>query len=170
MNERRLSVLAVQEAHLTDERIDMLNSCFGTKLKIIGSASCINPTAAGGVAFIVPGRAMMLTLPWGKTRTLNILNVYAPNNTSENAGFWTNLNERWERDRSFRPDVVLGDFNVVESAMDRLPSHCDPERAVQALGNFVRRTKVADTWRKANPTSRVYTYLHSGTGVHSPRP
>jgi exonuclease III len=124
--------LAVQEAHLTQEHVNDLHKLFGKCLQIhFSQGPSIN---AHGVAIvlnreltniheiqqqdIIPGRAMLLTLPWHSDLTLTIMNVYAPNAHGENQQFWKTLESKWvEMDLPF-PDIMLGDFNIVEDAID----------------------------------------------------
>lgn len=53
VKDRRLAVLAVQEAHLTPERLDNLNTLFAASLLILGSPDPENGAAARGVAFVI---------------------------------------------------------------------------------------------------------------------
>jgi endonuclease/exonuclease/phosphatase (EEP) superfamily protein YafD len=85
---------------------------------------------------IIPGRAMLITLPWHSNLSLTILNIHAPNAHSENQTFWESLDLEWTRQRFPVPDIMLGDFNLVEDAVDRLPNHTDPHTAVMSLDNF----------------------------------
>src|ERR1700691_2507183 len=67
---------------------------------------------------VIPGRAMLLTLPWHSDLTLTILNVYAPNAHSENQQFWETLETKWVDMNLPFPDIMLGDFNLVEDAIN----------------------------------------------------
>jgi len=100
---------------------------------------------------IIPGRAILLTLPWHSTLTLTVLNIYAPNAHNENRAFWETLQEMWETKNLPFPDIMLGDFNIVEDALDRLPSHSDPAGPVSGLDNFRARLHLQDGWRNTNP-------------------
>ena len=108
-------------------------------MRIINSADPQNPTAGKGVAIvlnkhlikwnviatrmIIPGRAILLTLPLKNDLTVNILAIYAPNTPQENASFWASLTSTWEEANPPIPDIMLGDFNIVEEALDRSPPH-----------------------------------------------
>src|ERR1700734_1349744 len=135
MKEQCLGVLAVQEAHLTQEHVDSLHTLFGKRLLIHFSQG---PNAnAQGVAIVlnkeltnikgvvqqnvIPGRAMLIILPWHADLSLTILNVYAPNAPHENQAFWESLSLEWDRQGLPPPNIMLGDFNLVEDAIDRLP-------------------------------------------------
>lgn len=133
VKEKRLGVLAIQEAHLTQEHVDDLHKLFGKRLQIHFSQG--QNTNAHGVAIvlnreitnihgiqqvdIIPGRAMLLTLPWHSDLTITILNVYAPNAHNENQQFWETLELKWVNLNLPMPDIMLGDFNLVEDAIDR---------------------------------------------------
>ncbi|KAI9058074.1 DNase I-like protein, partial [Trametes sanguinea] len=183
MKENKLSVLAIQETHLTQDRANDLTRLFGPRLKFFVSNHPTSPSRAAGIAFvlnmelhgsdgatcreIVPGRAAALTMPWGKNRQISILNVYAPNDATENASFWTTLRDEYNANQTFRPDVVAGDFNMVESAADRYPHRHDPQRTVTALSEMKTAMKLVDTWRQSHPNDNLYTYLQLGTGSQS---
>ena len=67
---------------------------------------------------IVPGRVIMIEIPWNESDRLRIVNIYAPANNPEKAGFWKTLLETIENDE---PDIVMGDLNLVENPeIDRL--------------------------------------------------
>jgi len=86
----RITILALQETHLTDSALEELNLRY-RHLKFLGSGLS---TASGGIAFIVnkatgtpedirfeqfeKGRLGMLSLRYG-SQELNIVNVYMPN-------------------------------------------------------------------------------------------
>jgi exonuclease III len=181
VKEKRLGVLAIQEAHLTQEHVDDLHKLFGKRLQIHFSQG--QNTNAHGVAIvlnreitnihgiqqvdIIPGRAMLLTLPWHSDLTITILNVYAPNAHNENQQFWETLELKWVNLNLPMPDIMLGDFNLVEDAIDRLPSHADPFGAINALDNFRSFLQLKDGWRTTWPTKRAFSFLQTSTAVQS---
>ncbi|EIW64005.1 DNase I-like protein, partial [Trametes versicolor FP-101664 SS1] len=175
----RIAVLALQEAHMNEERLRTLNKIFGAFLEIVCSPDPENETGARGVAFVVnkrlidttgltsttviPGRAMLLDLKWSETRRLRVLNVYGPNDASENAAFWDSLREA----RMPRLDIMAGDFNVVEDGIDRIPVRMDAPRAVKALADLVSWLNMSDGWREENPQLKGFTYMQPATGSQS---
>lgn len=147
MRERKIGVLAIQEAHMTDDMADSLNALFKSRLRILHSQGD-NPNAAG-VAFVinrdmtnadqatanelVPGRAMSVTVPWHGDLNLTLLNVYAPNQSAANGDFWNDLTNLYSGTGRRRPDVMLGDLNLVEDSLDRIPGRPDNTNATAAL-------------------------------------
>ena len=181
MKEQRLGVLAVQEAHLTQSHVDSLHTLFGKRLQIHSSQG---PNAnAQGVAIvlnkeltnikgveeqeIIPGRAMLITLPWHSDLSLRILNIYAPNAHSENQTFWEALDSEWMSQGLPAPDIMLGDFNIVEDAIDRLPSHTDPYTTVTSLDNLRNKFQLQDGWRTTYPETKSFSFLQKSTGAQS---
>lgn len=80
-----------------------LEAIYGGNLHIIHSFSPDSANAKGvalvinkkqanfkGVSsrIIIQGRAMIVTIPWHRNKTVTILNVYAPNEARENRIFW----------------------------------------------------------------------------------
>jgi exonuclease III len=181
MREHRLSVLAVQEAHLTQEHVDGIHTLFGKRLQVHfsqgpnvnaqGVAIVLNKelTNIKGVEqqIIIPGRAILVTLPWHSNLSLTILNVYAPNAPHENQAFWETLNLEWDRQGWPLPDIMLGDFNLVEDAIDRLPSHNDLHSAVTSLESLRGKFQIKDGWRVTNPDTKCFSFLQKSTGVQS---
>ncbi|EPT02408.1 hypothetical protein FOMPIDRAFT_1029278 [Fomitopsis schrenkii] len=126
--------------------------------------------AAQGVAFVlnreivdtadivshelIPGRAMYLKMRWHGDSFLTAMNVYTPN---------SELGRR----RLQKPSVVLGDFNIVEEAIDRLPPREGDPNQVEALRNLTRSLKVVDGWRITEPTSVGYSYPTRGSDTRS---
>ncbi|EIW55711.1 DNase I-like protein [Trametes versicolor FP-101664 SS1] len=178
VRDQNLAILAIQEAHLSDERLEALNALFATSLEIHCSPDPENSTGARGVALVVnkrrlagrkcvirevvPGRAMQIEYPWSASKSITLLNVYAPNAVAENEKFWTDLRASWTERGCMKPDVVLGDFNVVESALDRYPAHSDPASATEALARMLKCINAHDSWRGAHPTERLFTFRQAG--------
>ncbi|KAI9058607.1 DNase I-like protein, partial [Trametes sanguinea] len=183
MRERHLTILAVQEPHLTPERLLALQTLFSDQLLIHSSPHPDNPSGAGGIALVIstrraaaaipppialiPGRALVLDYPWSASRTLRILAVYAPNAPAENAAFWLHLRDLTTTPGFKRPDILLGDFNVVEDANDRLPAHPDSTAATAALAALLQPHQLLDSWRNAHPSDRAYTFNQLGRPSHS---
>ncbi|KAJ7017556.1 Endonuclease/exonuclease/phosphatase, partial [Mycena alexandri] len=183
MSERRLGILIVGEAHLSDERLQDIERVFARQLKVVFSRDPRTPNA-NGVAFvlnknlvktddiktteIIPGRALLLETKKKNDKPLSILGVYAPNSAAENEEFWKEIQAFFETHRNVRrPDVMGGDTNVVEDALDRLPAHSDPDGPVSALDELKSFLRLTDGWRETHPTTRAYTYHQVQTGSQS---
>ncbi|KAH6874107.1 Endonuclease/exonuclease/phosphatase, partial [Coprinopsis sp. MPI-PUGE-AT-0042] len=176
MKENKLGILAVQETHLKPNLVTNLNGQFEANTRIINSMYSLNPNAAG-VAFvlnksftrwsdsktyeIIPGRALLLSTPWKGNKSINILNVYAPNSNYENRNFWTHLSSELKdpKYKDLQPHIVLGDFNKVEDSIDRLPISPDDPACLEALRAFKTRLKIRDGWRDENPEEIEFTYM-----------
>ena len=173
MNRNKIAILAIQESHLTEELANKINSTFETKLLLVHSPLPETNNAAG-VAFVFnkgmintdkitsetlePGRAIMTTVPWHANKSFKILNIYAPNDTSSNEKFWETLNAKTIANSHLKPDIILGDFNIVEDSLDRLPCHTDNPQAVAALGNLKSNLNLIDGWRRTYPDQREYSH------------
>ena len=53
VREQKIAILAVQETHLTEERVTVVRSLFEEHLRIEYSSDPINGGAARGVAFVI---------------------------------------------------------------------------------------------------------------------
>ena len=183
LRDNKIAVLALQESHLTEERITELNAIFAATIKVVASIDEANASGARGVAFVlnrrlvnteelstyqlVPGRALGIRMPWTGGRKLTILNIYAPNDMRESAAFWEVIPHERTEVRMPKPDILLGDFNIVEQALDRLPQRSDNEAATAALGDLILDFNLTDGWREANIGKRGFTYLQASTGSQS---
>ncbi|KAH6904207.1 Endonuclease/exonuclease/phosphatase, partial [Coprinopsis sp. MPI-PUGE-AT-0042] len=176
MKKGKISVLAVQETHLSDDRTKELNAQFSGQMKIYNSCDG-ETTNARGVAIvidynlmksgpvvtrkIIPGRAITTTIPWKNGREkMTFLAVYAPNERDKNAQFWSKLSGHFDQDEETapRPDFMLGDFNVTEDDIDRLPPRPDNEEAVEALQTLRQKLGLIDGWRMENPDRVMYSW------------
>lgn len=90
---------------------------------------------------------------------MNILAIYADNTPSSNKDFWVKIEEKlrplpW-------PDILLGDFNITEDTIDRMPPCSDNAPAVEALQTIKQRYNLIDGWRRTFPTEHKYTFAQS---------
>jgi exonuclease III len=174
IREQRIGIMALQETHLSESDNNTLNDLFSSRLHIISS---IDPshTNAEGVAIvinknlmstmnitstvIIPGRALVASIPWHRNEKITILAIYAPNNPQHNKTFWVEVLQKLEQLPP--PDIMLGDFNLVEDALDRLPPKSDNTTAVEALAELKAEYQLRDGWRAENPDSHAYTFMQS---------
>ena len=170
----KIAILAIQESHLDQDMTETLGRNFEKNLKIMISALPDNPQASAGVGFVInkqliepdkiemhkliPGRVAYLKVKWLKTCNATILNVYAPNDRSEHANFWAKVITERRAKHLPKPDFTLGDFNMTEDPMDRMPPKLDDEPAIAALREVRHEWDIRDTWRWANPTEHAFTY------------
>ena len=182
IRENGIGILAVQETHLTDELASQFDNLFGNVLKLYfspdpltrnakGVAVIINkrliPTDNVKLHILIPGRAMGISLPWQNDESINVLAIYAPNSPRETRDFWVNVQHQLGATRSFSPDIMLGDFNLVEDSIDRIPSNSDDPQSVELLREFKMRHKLVDGWRKVNPEEKGYTWSRESDGTQS---
>lgn len=108
---------------------------------------------------IIPGRAAMLTINWHNDLEVKILNIYAPaNGATINGAFWRELTSEMEQIKLPKPNIMMGDFNVVEDSIDRLPNRPDPASSVDPLQDLRCKLCLIDGWRTTNPTEKNFTW------------
>jgi len=181
MKESKINLLTVQETHLTQEDVDNIHELYGTRLRIIFSQGD-NHRAAGVATVInkertmhtnieeyelIPGRALLTRIPWHGDNLVTILNIYAPNDHLENEAFWKELKQKLMTRNIPRPDLMMGDFNIVEDAIDRLPAHQDHLGATQALHELRSMLRLEDGWRGYKGNEKAYSYLQKANNIHS---
>src|ERR1700683_5382550 len=96
-----------------------------------------------------------------------VLNIYALNNHTESETFFKELKLKFETKTFPLPDLMMGNFNIVEDAIDQLPAHVDHEGATQALYDLRALLRLKDGWRQHNGTDKGYTYLQKANKIHS---
>ena len=119
------------------------------------------PSDNASATCIIPGRALLVRIPWQENNSLSVLAIYAPNSPLENKNFWAALDAKWKDENNHLPnvDILLGDFNMVEAATDRLPNRADNGDTVESLWNLKLTLRVSDAWRQTHPEPDVlYTY------------
>ena len=104
---------------------------------------------------------------WHNDSKINILAVYSPNAPTEIRDFWKMIIDKTTEELLLKPDIVLGDFNLVEDALDRIPSRPDDAQATNRLREFKTRFNLIDGWRKAHPKEKGYTWLRDSDGTQS---
>ncbi len=62
---------------------------------------------------------------------------------------------------------MLGDTNIVEDMVDRLPCHKDNTNATQALAELKNYLQLKDGWQEINPTTTAFTFMQLSTGSQS---
>ncbi|EPS95047.1 hypothetical protein FOMPIDRAFT_1133216 [Fomitopsis schrenkii] len=179
MREKRIGILAIQESHLTDEDVNLIHQLYGRRLRVLHSADVDRPSKASGVAFVlnrelvdtkdakvstlIEGRALTLKLHWHGQTAITLMNVYAPNAPLENAVFWRDLDKKLASRGEKNPEVVLGDFNLVEEPIDRLPMKDSAAPALVALKELLMRLNLHDGWRVTEPGMLDFTYPQRGS-------
>jgi len=115
---------------------------------------------------IIPGRALAIKTKWHNNTNLTIANIYTPNTHSQHEEFWNQLMRTWQEKRLPNPDFIMGDFNIMEDALDRAPACPENEQALNALRDLRFQLDVQDTWRMNHPSSQLFTF-YSNNNMYS---
>lgn len=59
------------------------------------------------------------------------------------------------------PDILLGDFNFIGDALDRLPSRYDSENITDSFLVLKSNLDLCDGWQQAKPDDITFTYSQS---------
>ncbi|KAJ3983801.1 Endonuclease/exonuclease/phosphatase, partial [Lentinula detonsa] len=183
LREEKIGILVVGEAHLNPRRLDEISRITDSRMKIFYTMREDTSNAAGiavvlnknrtntrGVLVheIVAGHAIQLETNWHDQERLTLLAVYAPNcSIAANAEFWSKIQDWYARNPNRpRPDIMLGDCNVVEEAIDRLPMPLTDtaNTAVDSLDELKAELQLMDGWRATYPQSRAFTFTQKRNG------
>ena len=182
MKEKKIGILALQETHLSDEQTGNIQNLFNKRLAIFSSIDENSQNSKGvAVVFnkeitntknikmdvIIPGRAIQISTQWHGNQVLNLMAIYAPNSHTDNANFWTEINLKRAQMNLPKPNLKLGDFNMVEDSIDRMPCHPDNNNVVDSLQNLKTEWHLIDGWRHTYPNTKAYTFLQGATGIQS---
>jgi hypothetical protein len=64
-------------------------------------------------------------------------------------------------------DFILGDFNMVEEALDRLPHHRDAQNVSDAMSALKEKFDLCDGWQYTYPDFLNYSFLQKSPGSPS---
>ena len=162
MHTEKIAILAIQELHLDHDMMETLGKHFEKNLIILNSTHPDNPQASAGISFIIneqlmelnkiemseliPGRVAVLKVKWLKSCSATLLNIYAPNDRSKHMNFWVKIMTKRHTQHLPIPDLAMGDFNVTEDAIDRMPPKLDDKSAIAALREVRHEWDISDTW------------------------
>ena len=135
VRDNKISILALQETHLQMAEKRHLNGLFERQIHIINSEMPGKPNVAGVAVVlskkfvawretkhweVIPGQALLVQIPWKNNReqTCTFLAIYAPNEMSQNRDFWASLRRKLKKKEFPKPDIVMGNFNIVEDLID----------------------------------------------------
>ncbi|KAA1476633.1 DNase I-like protein, partial [Dentipellis sp. KUC8613] len=174
MKSQSIAILALQETHLDTPHLSQIDALYARRLRVFNTSDPNHPGGAAGTALVlnralidtstcrattlIPGRALALTLKWHGDENITMISIYAPNDASLHQEFWTNVTDACTMHNIPKPDFVLGDFNLVEDAIDRAPTHTDATPATDTLRDARIRLGIQDTWRHTYPDTKLFTY------------
>ncbi|KAI0264828.1 Endonuclease/exonuclease/phosphatase [Russula aff. rugulosa BPL654] len=179
----KIAILALQETHLDEERLNDIKNCFSKNFDIYSSSDPENPRGSAGVAYIInkaiiaptsvrtnvlkQGQAIMLRImspPYINEVTL--INIYTPNNARDQPTFWEEIDRERREKHLSKPDFLLGDFNIKEDLIDRSPPTLNNHQAIEVLRETRHSWGVQDQWRHDNPNGRIFTFKQIREGTY----
>ena len=167
----KIAILAVQETHLMEDSIRELNLKY-RNLKFFGSGLS---TSSSGILFIladragepqntyftelIKGRSGLLSLEYG-TQTINIINIYMPNNKLHQKETLIELRQKMDniQDINNKELLIIGDWNFVEDSIDRSPQHNDDHNVISEMTKLKTSFNLLDGWRESNPDAWRFTW------------
>ena len=143
-------------------------------MEIIFSADPNTPHTTARVAFVInkslitpkkitmheliPGRALHLKVEWLDNEKTSHINVYTPNERAAHKEFWNEVNTTRQTNHLPAPNFLLGDFNVTEDLIDRMPARLNDVNTIEALRDTCLDWSISNTWWMTFPDNLEYTY------------
>jgi exonuclease III len=181
LRNKNIATLAVQETHLTRDRCSQIETQFGKRLTLFASPNPIHPTQCSGVAIVLnkekinTDTAVRNHLQTSHPHYPRLATECAPNvpmcictKHHQICQHWTDIELYFRRNPATpHPQVLLGDFNMVENSVDRTPCRTDPLDCQEALTGLLSYLNVGDTFQCTYPTEHQFTFAHSSQSTHS---
>ncbi|KAL1749169.1 Endonuclease/exonuclease/phosphatase, partial [Schizophyllum fasciatum] len=175
MRNERISVMGVQETHLSVDQVEEINKFYQKTLQVFASTEGVGRANSTGVAIalnksitntadaeaheIIPGRALMVTIHWHGLLKHSVLVTYAPaEGHGPNKEFWKTLRKRMRDLNLPSPDTHLGDHNMVEDSIDKNPAKDPNSGVLNAFLRFKNEHLLHDGWRSEYPDTKAYTF------------
>lgn len=182
MKKEKIAVLVLQEMHLEEHNLAEIAKSYNKKLQIWNSSMPGNLSRSGGVTFILnnaliapedvklyvltAGRVIMLRLKWENGRKLTILNIYAPTDHSQHEAFWAQVDLERQAKHLLKLDILLGDFNVTEDAVDRSLPSLNERATINRLRKLQVDWRLQDQWHHDHLNDRTFTHMHKRNGCY----
>ena len=170
IRKNKMAILATQESRLNEIEEKKIEAMC-PKIHIIRNS---NSMAKEGVAFVInkdlvkdrkiehktliQNRMSRLTIKWNDEITIDIVNLYVPNNEKEKIDFFKRTKHIIKNLKNKENLIIMGDFNCVEDRLDRLPMNKDDNKVIEALQMITKENKMTDGWRESNPSEKDYTH------------
>jgi ribonuclease HI len=174
-----IAILAVQETRLNEIEKDRIEKA-NPKILIESNS---DSTAKEGVGFvlnkdmlknktwkhtpIIKGRASRLQIKWNEDDGLDIINIYAPNETKKKIEFLEQMQKELEKMEDLENPMLIGDFNFVEEDIDRFPVRQDDNKITTEMNKLIKKYQWIDGWRITHPNETDYTFNQKATGSKS---
>ena len=100
----------------------------------------------------------MLKIKWLEACKTLLLNVYVSTTQTEQQPFWDKVDTTRREKRLAHLEIVLGDFNVTEDKINRVPAQLDNKSATEALRKIHLNWEIQDAWRHMHPNDQSFTY------------
>jgi len=173
MRRLHIAVLALQETRLDETTTTMLNERY-SRFTLLNSGSNTNKDGIGfllnnelltkshwSMTELYHGKACILHLSWDEENYFDIVNVHFPNAPHEKTNFCESLTDKLQRRVKRERTILLGDFNFVENALDRLPQHKDDNTLLSKFDDLTKQLRLVDGWRVDHTDQLDYTLLQT---------
>ena len=106
---------------------------------------------------IIENRASEIKIEW-KQNTYKTIAIYSPNPNKEKILFYKDLKDKINWGETELNNILMGDFNMTEEDIDRMPPRPEDSKVKQAFGKIKRKYELEDTWRHFNEDKLEFTH------------
>jgi exonuclease III len=175
MRDKKISVLALIDTHWSDEKEERVKETYRKHHFYCSHES----TNRGGIAFVIdernekPKDVVFRTITPGRTaeieiryehQTLHVVTAYLPNAKQEKIQALRALRHDLEQMADRNNIILTGDFNMVESDIDRNPQHSDEPEVTWEMIRLKAALNLVDGWRDSHKEEIDSTWKGNTSG------
>jgi len=165
LKNNKYDIICLQETHVTESDVEVWSKQWGGKCffnkgtnKSKGEAVLVSRHFEGNVELIFSQERLLVVSVQCEKFKFIIVNVYAPNASSEKMAFFSNLNEILSDYRDSEV-ILLGDFNcVINNDVDIISGQPHKNIEVKALNDAVKSLGLHDAWRSEHGEEKEFTW------------
>ena len=163
--QQKIDIICLQETHITKQDAALWEKEWGGQLFYHSGTAFSKGQAVlvsknfQGTATVKHNDSRVLVMNFQTTdSTFTLVNIYAPNNSSEKINFFKSLQKKLEENDKNNL-IVVGDFNtVVDNNKDIISGrpHCNKE--IESLRTLMNNLSLSDMWRTFHDDKRDFTW------------
>ncbi|KAG2127161.1 Endonuclease/exonuclease/phosphatase, partial [Suillus bovinus] len=161
LQETKLNHKDEEEINLENPKIIFINNPTDNNNTTAGTAFVINKDKVQNKTWthtiVIPGRLSVLNFKNTESQQFKIINLYSPNDQTPKKAFYEEV-LRYISSQQWTNPILIGDFNMVEKAIDRYPEHPDDNGLTKIVNQIINKLELIDGWRDKYTETKDYTF------------